>query len=438
MAWLLLAVGCGRSSTPATLDLPLFFTCDTRGRLEPCGCFTGQFGGLTRLKTVLDAEAPAGALRVDVGDAAAGNQDYDFIEYRYILRAFAAMNYDALNIGAIEAQFSAAQLREIKRTSPVPVLSANLLDASTRQPILDPYRIVRRGAFRVAIVGVLDAHAVENVGDGLVVGDMTPAIDRCLALLRGKTDLVVLLAFTDEASLARLARQFYECHVILGGKVSQPAQQLQKENRSLVYFVTNESRAMGILRLRLQKGSPPITTGNEIRLLHDQIPQDTSFRQMMQNYRNEIRHTRLAVDDEKHSDPDAIPGVRAAATYAGTEKCLPCHESAAKAWHRSGHARAFTTLTDRNADADPKCIGCHTVGFGRPSGYRREFAAAKLVDVGCEGCHGPGSLHLRQREGDPSIIFTFRPLDAGDCIKCHYGEFSRPFDWNQFWPQIKH
>src|ERR1019366_3257559 len=218
---ILLAAGCGKTPPP-TLDLPVYFTCDTRGRLEPCGCFTGQFGGLSRLKTVLDAEAPGGALRVDVGDAIGGHEDYDLIEYGYILRAFAAMKYDALNIGQREAQFTADQLRTIKRNSPVPILSANLLDKTSRQPIFDSYRIVQRGAFRIAVIGVLDPRGLDQtLGAGLVVGDMNSAIERCLAELRGKTDLIVLLAFTDEATLAQLAQQFYECQVILGGKVSQ-------------------------------------------------------------------------------------------------------------------------------------------------------------------------------------------------------------------------
>src|ERR1041384_690256 len=64
--WVLLllafASGCGKPTQRANCDLPIYFTCDTRGRLEPCGCFDGQFGGLTRLKTVLDDEAPVGAL----------------------------------------------------------------------------------------------------------------------------------------------------------------------------------------------------------------------------------------------------------------------------------------------------------------------------------------------------------------------------------------
>ncbi len=434
---MMLAAGCGKTPPPP-LDLPVYFTCDTRGRLEPCGCFTGQFGGLTRLKTVLDAEAPAGALRVDVGDAIGGHEDYDLIEYRYVLRAFAAMKYDALNIGGREAQFTAAQLRDIKKNAPAPILSANLLDKSSGLPVFESYRLVQRGAFRVAIIGVLDPRAAGNPGAGLQVGGMEEAVARCLGELRGKADLIVLLAFADEATLARLAGEFYECQVILGGKVAQPAQQLQKENRSVVYFVTNESRALGILRLRLARGAPLTVTGNEIRLLHDQIPQDASFRELMQSYRDEIRRTRLAVDDPNNLEADAVPGVRTVAVYAGTDQCLACHPGAAAVWKTSAHARAFATLTGRRAEADPKCIGCHTIGFGQSSGYRREFGAARLVEVGCESCHGPGSLHVRQREGDAAVNFTFRPLGAGDCIRCHYGEFSRPFDWDQMWPVVKH
>ncbi|MGA2659693.1 MAG: hypothetical protein ABSH34_19475, partial [Verrucomicrobiota bacterium] len=55
----LLLCGCGGRSGSGSLDLAIYFTCDTRGRLEPCGCFTGQYGGLTRLQTVLDTEAPS-------------------------------------------------------------------------------------------------------------------------------------------------------------------------------------------------------------------------------------------------------------------------------------------------------------------------------------------------------------------------------------------
>jgi hypothetical protein len=45
---------------------------------------------------------------------------------------------------------------------------------------------------------------------------------------------------------------------------------------------------------------------------------------------------------------------------------------------------------------------------------------------------------VRRFEGDKTIDFTYRPLGAGDCQKCHYGEFSRPFLWHEFWKPIQH
>ena len=65
----------------------------------------------------------------------------------------------------------------------------------------------------------------------------------------------------------------------------------------------------------------------------------------------------------------------------------------------------------------------------------REAFDASLVEM---SCHGPGSLHTRMAEGDATISFAYRPLGAGDCEKCHHGEFNRPFRWNEFWPPIKH
>ena len=435
---LLCLTACHEKPKRADVDLPVYFTCDTRGRLEPCGCFAGQFGGLTRLKTVLDTEGRTNSLRVDIGDAIGGREDFDRIEYRYLLRAFAAMHYDALNIGHREARLTAAQLREIKTNSPVPILSANLRDQTTGKLIFDAWRIVERGGYRIALAGVLDPRGMVDLGEGLMVEEMESALTRVIAEVRPQADFIVLLAFTDEATLARLAQQFYEVPVILGGKVSQPAQELKRENRSVIYYVTNEGRALGFLRFKLAEGAAPQVIEDGIQFLHDKISQDKSFRALAREYRDEIRRTPLDVDDPSKTGADAIPGVRTVAAYVGSARCAECHASAADVWKKSAHANAFASLVDRGADADPKCVGCHVAGFGTATGYRREFGASKLADVGCEACHGPGSLHVRMTEGEAGIDFKFRPLGAGDCQKCHHGEFSRPFHWDEFWKPIQH
>ena len=430
---------CQKKPVPTNADLSIYVTCDTRGRLVPCGCFTGQYGGLTRLKTVFDADSSTNNLRVDVGDVIAGREDFEFIQYKYLLRAYGQMGFDALNVGHREAQLSATQLRQARKDSPVPLLSANLLDKQTGKPLLDAYRLVQRNGRTIALVGVLDPRGLgENLGEGLAVEKMEIALARVLPELRAKADLVVLLAFTDEATLAALAREFYELDVVLGGKVSQPSQQLGRENRAVILHVTNESRALGILKAKFTGKAKLTDVTHEIMLMREDIPQHESIAALAKEYRDEVRTARLSVDDPKHLEAGSIPGVRAAATFAGTESCVSCHQTATDVWKKTGHADAFATLARRKADADPNCIGCHTVGFGSASGYRREFAGKKLADVGCESCHGPGSLHVEQHRAKVPTTFKFRPLGAGDCRKCHHGEFSRVFDWEVFWPRIKH
>jgi hypothetical protein len=46
-------------------------------------------------------------------------------------------------------------------------------------------------------------------------------------------------------------------------------------------------------------------------------------------------------------------------------------------------------------DRDPTCVGCHVTGYLRPGGTGDiRLATARLRDVGCEACHGPGVDHV--------------------------------------------
>jgi hypothetical protein len=421
--------------------LTIHFTCDTSGRLEPCGCFTGQHGGLTRLMSWLEARPERhDTLKFDVGGALAGVNDYDLIQYRYLARAYREMGFAALNMGAAEAAIPAKTLASLPTTSAVPMVSASLVDATTRKEILEPFRIVEAAGKRIGVLGVVSPASVVDPGEGIAVLGLDEAIERQLPALREKADLVVLLAFAKESELRRLARDYYEFSLILGGDVGGPAQDLIRENDSIVLFTTNEARTVGTLTATLD-GQPRarlLDPAYEITLLEERIPQHGDLTKLVREFRDEIRSTPLAVDDPNAVDPRAIPGVQPSATYVGSAACQSCHPKAFETWRKSGHGHAFETLVKKGSDADPHCIECHTVGFGRPSGYRRPFGKEKLVDVGCESCHGPASEHVAHFQDGKKTAFKFRPVGPGDCVTCHHGEFSRPFEWEKFWPLIEH
>lgn len=81
---------------------------------------------------------------------------------------------------------------------------------------------------------------------------------------------------------------------------------------------------------------------------------------------------------------------QAAAVHVGWETCAGCHDDIADGFDLTIHGRLAM--------------------FERPG----EMA-------GCEGCHGPGSLHADS--GDPELITTFRTLSGSKsaqvCLDCH-------------------
>lgn len=422
--------------------LNIHFTCDTFGRLEPCGCFTGQHGGLTRLRTWLSQQDLEGtSLRLDVGGALAGSHDYDLIQYDYLLRAYAAMGFQALNLGAREAAAPANEILKLAAKPGNPLISASIVDPASRKTLFTPYTIVNQGPRRIGILGLLDPASCPTLGSGFAVLDMPEAIERVLPELKQNSDIIIVLAFTNEAGMEQLARSYFEFDIILGGDVSQPAQALSKVNESLIAYTTNEGRTVASISSTLSSGTSPRLSDSSysVRLLSESIVQDEELRTLVAEYRKAIRDTPLAIDQPGEINPaSSIPGVSPVSSYVGSASCQSCHPDEHSQWKKSGHGRAFETLIKRGADTDPHCIGCHSIGFGEASGYRREFGDKRLVDVGCESCHGPASEHVDEMTANKPMRFRFRPLAAADCLKCHYGEFSRPFVWDDFWPKIKH
>ena len=93
------------------------------------------------------------------------------------------------------------------------------------------------------------------------------------------------------------------------------------------------------------------------------------------------------------------PSSQTAPSYAGSEACKTCHEAQWEAFQTNAHHRA---------EMDGKVVSDH---------------------VGCEGCHGPGSLHVAAGgdETDPGFASirnfkTMKPEDvSATCTGCHKG-----------------
>lgn len=164
-------------------------------------------------------------------------------------------------------------------------------------------------------------------------------------------------------------------------------------------------------------------------------------------------------------DPGLIAG-GVEAKYVGTQRCGSCHQAALQVWAKSGHSHAFKALEDvKNPSLrqyDPECVACHTVGFKYRTGYYDPPAGStpnqlakhneKLVNVGCESCHGPGSMHANN-PNNKAYLPLINPIKLANnpngmqkldffCQKCH--DIENDVHWgnrkpvNQSWNKIAH
>ena len=101
-----------------------------------------------------------------------------------------------------------------------------------------------------------------------------------------------------------------------------------------------------------------------------------------------------------------------------------------KKWDLSPGYRDFGNLRFRRY-AEPKCISCHNSYLEESTTANDRYVKPFPLGIGCERCHGPGELHVRQKTGEtlpalpegartivnPRTLTSQRQLDV--CRQCH-------------------
>ncbi len=160
--------------------------------------------------------------------------------------------------------------------------------------------------------------------------------------------------------------------------------------------------------------------------------------------------------------------------YIGSKRCGMCHkkeESGAQLgkWKAGPHVGAYETLLTEESktiakeqglttapEESPECLVCHVTGWGSASGYQIEVdpedtKAVKLNEalkgVGCESCHGAGSLYKSKSkmvaiylgEADGAALGLLEP-DEANCVTCHNEDSPtyRVFDYSVRVKEITH
>jgi hypothetical protein len=428
----------GSAAAAPPEELSIFFTCDTEGHIEPCGCASGMAGGISRRQTFLAANRPTDYLLVDAGDVTAGPRDWELLEMEYILKGYALMGYHAVNLGQREISLDVEDLLRIKRDYPQ-LVSANVVDG-TDHPVVNPFVVVAlSNGYRCGIIGIVGGQLEpDRIGAGLHLIAPEDALARYLPQLKDQADFIVLLAFAEEAEMRALARQFFELDVIVGGKVRQTVAEPIRENRSAIVFNTDKGKNLGRLDIRHLKHQPREFTGH-VYVMEESMERDPAIAALVEDYKEQLklRDFRPIKDDEEGLSMISATRSKTANRYIGAQACKECHPEAFRVWSESKHAHAFDTLEQQGHQYNPRCLACHTVGHMASDGYVNQSLTPTLQDVSCDACHGRGNHHVKEMSGD-GVPGTRVLMKTPDCLVCHDKENSPNFEQVSYWEKIAH
>ena len=330
-----------------------------------------------------------------------------------------------------------------------PFVSGNIVWKDSGEPIVDPFTILRlparKGArvkdVRVAFMGLCPSNPafLKTGPDGrqIVTVDPVAAAVKYVPQMRAKSDIVVVLSGLDLDVARNVARKVKEIDLILGG---QGGRETRPDDfpedtligRTRIHYVGDQGKNLGEVRLFLSDKRTIASMQRTTVQLTREWPDDAVLARLMDATKEEVNAFNQAQAEAQ--SPFAVPEKPAAGrpAYTGSGRCVTCHESEFSIWSQSAHAHAFEVLVRDKQDFNPECVGCHTIGYGKPQGFITAAATPLLKHVGCEACHGPSGQHPEsETEG-------YGRTTTEACRVCHTQQNSPDFDPASYIPKVRH
>ena len=400
------------------------------GYLYPCGCSEGQVGGISRRDTLLTRmrEQSESVIAIANGNLMLDASRQSEIKADIGFFALTDMGYIAYNVGQYDLQLGIMQLTSLSEQNKLPLLSANLYRGTS--PVFEPYILhtvdLSEDKMTVAVIGLISPnYTIYAQNLDLKIIEPKTVLESLLSKLIKDADVIVCLfnGSTDEAATLKSKFPMLDVVVLSNEKTDNITKSPHPHP-----LVNTGVKGKAVYAVKINRD----TTGKLIvkkpirYLLHEKIHDSPRMTQLLELYQEMIVAEDL-LESPSQKQQKTTP------QFVGTTACKTCHIDIWKSWKETKHAHAYHTLEVAGHETDPECLTCHTVGFGDSTGFISVEKTPHHIDVGCENCHGAGSIHAKfpERKG-------YGILKEKLCVTCHTPENSPKFDIKIYFPKIVH
>jgi len=202
------------------------------------------------------------------------------------------MKYDALNVADGDLLFGLDFLKTLSEGAKVPLLSANIVHEDQSQYLGQQVLFKEFSGLTVGILGLASPDYFDRQSlakEGIAILDPEKILQRILAEIRAKVDVVVLLSHVGFDQTKELVQKVSGVDVAVSGHGMLSTGEPELVGKTLVVQNSFEGRYLGILMLTWEgKGLIP-KYENAIAPLSQTIPEDTEVAAIVARFQTEER-----------------------------------------------------------------------------------------------------------------------------------------------------
>jgi hypothetical protein len=378
------------------------------------------------------------------------------------------MQYDVVGFGPGDLQLDLLSVVINLNEAAEPLVSANVAIGDFESGFTKRFKIIERGGMRIGVTSVLGKKELErfkNASDFVFLDPEAALAQVVPELVKAKCDQNVLIAHAERPEVEALARKFPQFNWITtahGPEVPPDEPVTVKSAKGKLIEVGH--KGMYVVVVGLYKNGSPAFRYQRVPLDH-RFPDAPEIHEMHVAYQEQLRQLDFGGLGIR---PSPHPSGR---KFAGSQACAECHAQATEVYLKTPHSHATDTIVklDPPRHFDPECLSCHVTGwepqqyFPFESGFRSLEDTPLLVGNGCENCHGPAAQHVAAELGETdaseeeieklraALRLKVVPNEGNKkgqvykegsvvdmCMQCHDLDNSPDFDFQTYWPKVKH
>lgn len=267
--------------------LTVLSTTDAVGAIKPCGCHTPK-GGLARIASLVDSTRikEGDVVLVEAGDFAPdAAREFDSPKLDFQFDVMSLIGYDAIGIGERELAFGLDRLHAAATRAKLPLLSANLVDAKTGQPVFALSRIVKKNGIKVGIFSLLSPKIPLTGPDStnFRVEDPLTAAKRVVEELEKQVDVIVCLAHLGRVDGEDLAAQLPGMDVVVLAHHPGNVMQGRRVNEAIAVASGEQIQNIGVTRIKLD-GKKVVDLTSETKVLLPEVGERADIARLTKDF----------------------------------------------------------------------------------------------------------------------------------------------------------